>query len=246
MIDRIELEHVSKSFYAIQTRPHHLKDYVLGFPEDDFNAKTERRIDVLRDISFSIPSGQSVGLVGRNGCGKSTVLKLIARILKPSGGTIVCNGRVVSLIELGAGFHPDMTGRENIYLNAAIYGLAKKETDKLLPDILSFSELEDVIDLPVRTYSSGMYMRLGFSCAIHMHADVLLIDEILAVGDAAFQKKCIDRILKLKEEGVTLLLVSHSKQLLRDLCDRVIWLKDGKIWMDDKPEIVLSSYQNER
>ena len=246
MRNQIQLEHVSKSFYAIQTKPHHLKDYVLGLPEGGINPKTERRIDVLHDISFSVTSGQSVGLVGRNGCGKSTVLKLIARILKPSGGTVVCNGRVVSLIELGAGFHPDMTGRENIYLNAAIYGLAKKETDKLLPDILSFSELEDVIDLPVRTYSSGMYMRLGFSCAIHMHADVLLIDEILAVGDAAFQKKCIDRILKLKEEGVTLLLVSHSKQLLRDLCDRVIWLKDGKIWMDDKPEIVLSSCQNER
>lgn len=164
--------------------------------------KYEKR-QILNGISFDIPKGQAVGLIGRNGCGKSTTLKMLTKILKPNAGEVEVNGRVSSLIELGAGFHPDMTGRENIYINATIFGLDKEEIDARLDDIIRFSELEDYIDNPVRTYSSGMYMRLAFAVAINVNADVLLIDEILAVGDVSFQKKCFERLKEIKEEGTT-------------------------------------------
>ena len=178
--------------------------------------------------------GESVGLIGKNGCGKSTTLKLLTKILRPNGGTIDIQGRVCSLIELGAGFHPDMSGRENIYINASIFGIKAKEVDQRLNDIIRFSELEEFIDNPVRTYSSGMYMRLAFSVAINVDADILLIDEILAVGDNAFQTKCFNKLKSLKDQGTTIVIVSHALGQVERLCDRAIWIDEGRI-RDDGP-----------
>ena len=198
---------------------------------DKGNMLKERIIFANRNngISFDIPKGQAVGLIGRNGCGKSTTLKMLTKILKPNAGEVTVNGRVSSLIELGAGFHPDMSGRENIYINATIFGLDREEIDERLEDIIRFSELEEYIDNPVRTYSSGMYMRLAFAVAINVNADVLLIDEILAVGDVSFQKKCFERLKEIKEEGTTIVIVSHSMEQLYSICDRLIWIEKGKI-----------------
>jgi len=182
---------------------------------------------VLKGISFDIEKGCAVGLIGENGSGKSTLLKLLTRIIYPNQGEIKIQGKVSSLLELGAGFHPDMTGRENIYTNASIFGLTKEEIDSRLDDIISFSELEEYIDNPVRTYSSGMYMRLAFSVAINVKADILLIDEILAVGDVNFQRKCYNKMQKLKRDGVTIVLVSHDLESVEKLCDKAMWIKDG-------------------
>ena len=184
-----------------------------------------------------------MALIGVNGSGKSTLLKLITRIIYPTSGAIKVNGKVSSLLELGAGFHPDFSGRENIYFNASIFGLTKKEIDDRLDSIIEFSELEEFIDTPIRTYSSGMYMRLAFSVAINVDADIILIDEILAVGDQHFQEKCMDKMLELKKNGKTIVFVSHSAGAVKFLCDRAIWLKDGEIEMDDKTEDVLKEYE---
>ncbi|MBQ6565788.1 MAG: ABC transporter ATP-binding protein, partial [Treponema sp.] len=184
---------------------------------------------VLRGISFDVRQGESVALIGRNGCGKSTTLKLLSEIIYPTSGSIEKRGRVSSLLELGAGFHPDMSGRENIYINASIFGLSKKEIDRRLDGIIEFSELGNFINVPVRTYSSGMYMRLAFSVAISVDADILLVDEILSVGDAAFQAKCMAKINEIKAAGTTIVLVTHSMSQVNDVCDRAIWLNDGLI-----------------
>ena len=198
----------------------------------------------MNDISFSVKKGEAIGLVGRNGCGKSTTLKMLTRIIYPNSGSINMNGRVSSLIELGAGFHPDMSGRENIYTNASIFGLTKKEIDARLDDIITFSELEEFIDNPVRTYSSGMYMRLAFSVAINVDADILLIDEILAVGDANFQAKCFNKLREIKNNGTTIVIVSHSLGQIEQICDRSIWIKNGQIAMEGKPKDVHLEYLN--
>ncbi len=184
---------------------------------------------VLDGISFTVRRGEAVGLIGHNGCGKSTTLKLLTRILYPDSGAITIKGRVSSLIELGAGFHPDMSGRENIYTNASIFGLTKKEIDQRLDTIIAFSELEAFIDNPVRTYSSGMYMRLAFSVAINVDADVLLIDEILSVGDANFQAKCFRKLQEIKAKGTTIVIVSHALGQIEQICERSIWIHEGKI-----------------
>ena len=178
--------------------------------------------------------------MGHNGCGKSTLLKLLTKIMYPDGGSISTEGRISALIELGAGFHPDMSGRENIY--AAIFGLSRAEIDQRLDQIIEFSELREYIDNPVRTYSSGMYMRLAFSVAINVNADILLVDEILAVGDASFQAKCFNRLREIKGEGVTIVLVSHSLQQIEQICDRSIWIHGGKIQMDGCPRDVHPVY----
>ncbi len=201
-----------------------------------------RNHTVLRNVSLQIAKGESVALIGKNGCGKSTLLKLISRILYPDAGSVEIHGRVSSLLELGAGFHPEMTGRENIYTNASVFGLHRREITARLQDIISFAQLGDAIDRPVRTYSSGMYMRLAFAVAIHVGADVLLVDEILAVGDAAFQAKCMQRLLELKAQGVTIIIVSHSMAQLERICDRSIWLADGEIFMDGLPQQVQAQY----
>ena len=213
----IRVKNVEKYFKVYMDKGNMLKERIIFANRN----KYEKR-QILNGISFDIPKGQAVGLIGRNGCGKSTTLKMLTKILKPNAGEVEVNGRVSSLIELGAGFHPDMTGRENIYINATIFGLDKEEIDARLDDIIRFSELEDYIDNPVRTYSSGMYMRLAFAVAINVNADVLLIDEILAVGDVSFQKKCFERLKEIKEEGTTIVIVSHSMEQLYSICDRLI------------------------
>lgn len=233
----VVVDHVSKDFRIYKDKSHTLKSRILSRRRNQYELN-----HVLDDISFSVKKGEAVGLIGHNGCGKSTTLKLLNRILYPDKGTITVRGRVSSLIELGAGFHPDMTGRENIYINATIFGLKKHEIDERLDDIIRFSELERYIDTPVRTYSSGMYMRLAFSIAINVDADVLLVDEILAVGDANFQKKCFTKMKDIKKRGTTIVIVSHSMDQIRSICNRAIWLEDGKIVEDEDPRIVCGDY----
>lgn len=233
----IEVKNIQKSFKVYYDKSHNLKEKALFWKRNHYE---ERK--VLRGISFDVKRGEAVGLIGHNGCGKSTTLKLLTRIIYPDAGSIKMKGRVSSLIELGAGFHPDMSGRENIYTNAAIFGLTKKEIDARLEDIIEFSELEEFIDNPVRTYSSGMYMRLAFSVAINVDADILLIDEILAVGDIAFQAKCFNKLKEIKAAGTTIVLVSHSLGQVEQLCDTSIWINDGEIVMKGTPREVHPCY----
>lgn len=228
---------ITKSFKVYLDKGSQLKERLLFRKRSRYE---ERK--VLKGVSFTVKKGEAVGLIGRNGCGKSTTLKLLTRIMYPDSGSITMNGRVSSLIELGAGFHPDMSGRENIYTNAAIFGLTKKEIDARLDDIVEFSELHDFIDNPVRTYSSGMYMRLAFSVAINVDADILLIDEILAVGDANFQAKCFAKLKEIKAQGTTIVIVSHSLGQIEQICDRSIWIYDGLIRADGAPKEVDLEY----
>ncbi|MBU7008169.1 ABC transporter ATP-binding protein [Phosphitispora fastidiosa] len=208
---------------------------------------------VLKNINLEIEKGTTVGLIGENGSGKSTLLKLLTKIIYPNEGELNIKGRVSSLLELGAGFHPDFTGRENIYFNSSIFGLTKKEIDKRVDDIISFSELRDFIDNPVRSYSSGMYMRLAFATAINVDPDILLIDEVLAVGDAAFQKKCFNRIKDFKNQKKTIVFVSHDHSIVEKLCNKAAWLHNGELkFFGDTKEAVnlyldcLSSKQEKR
>ena len=196
----------------------------------------------VRDVDLTIQPGESVGFVGRNGSGKTTLLRLIAGIFAPTEGRLEVGGSVGSLLELGAGFHPDFTGRENIYLSASIYGLPRKLVDERLEDIIAFSELDEFIDIPVRTYSSGMYMRLGFAIAVHIEADVLLLDEVFAVGDEAFQRKCIDRVLQFRERGGTLCFVSHDASAVERLCERAVLLTQGRVEYDGATNEALKRY----
>ena len=227
----ISVRNVKKMFRVYRDRGNTLKDRIL-FAEHW----------VLNGVSFEVKRGEAIGLIGQNGCGKSTTLKMLTKILYPDEGTIEMKGRVSSLIELGAGFHPDLSGRENIYTNASIFGLSRKEIDARLEDIIAFSELEAFIDDPVRTYSSGMYMRLAFAVAINVDADILLIDEILAVGDAAFQAKCFRKLQEIKGRGTTIVIVSHAMSQLELICDRSIWVADGLVKMDGKPRDVHPRY----
>lgn len=236
-LNAIEVRDLQKSFNVYYDKGISLKERLITRGR----SRHEKR-NVLNGISFDVRKGEAVGLIGKNGCGKSTTLKLLTKIIYPDKGTIEVKGRVSSLLELGAGFHPDMSGRENIYLNAAIFGLSRKEIDKKVNDIIRFSELEKFIDNPVRTYSSGMYMRLAFSVAINVNADVLLIDEILGVGDVSFQKKCFERLLDIKSSGVTIVIVSHSLEQIERICDRCIWIYDGLIREEGEPSVVNGSY----
>lgn len=233
----IEVNHVSKSFKVYLDKGNQLKEKILFHKRNQHENRT-----VLKDISFKVKKGEGIGLVGHNGCGKSTMLKLLTKIMYPDSGDITMHGRVAALIELGAGFHPDMSGRENIYTNAAIFGLTRKEIDEKLDDIIAFSELEDYIDNPVRTYSSGMYMRLAFSVAINIDADILLIDEILAVGDAAFQAKCFNRLKEIKASGTTIVIVSHALAQIEEICERSIWIHEGLIKEQGEPKEVHKKY----
>ncbi len=233
----IEVRDITKKFKVYYDKGNELKERILFWKRNRY----EERM-VLKGISFDVRKGEAIGLIGHNGCGKSTTLKMLSKILYPDSGTIEMSGRVSSLIELGAGFHPDMSGRENIYTNAAIFGLSKREIDARLDDIIAFSELEDFIDNPVRTYSSGMYMRLAFSVAINVDADILLIDEILAVGDANFQAKCFDRLREIKAAGTTIVIVSHSLGQIEQICERSIWIHEGVIRAQGSPRDVHPEY----
>ena len=234
----ISVKNVEKSFKIYSDKGHTLKERLLFFKQR--NSYT--RHEVLKGVTLEIEKGEVIGLVGHNGCGKSTLLKLMTKIIYPDKGKIEINGKISSLLELGAGFHPDMTGRENIYTNASIFGLTKKEIDNRLDDIIVFSELEEFIDSPVRTYSSGMYMRLAFSVAINVDADILLIDEILAVGDARFQAKCFNKMLELKKSGITIVIVSHDLGSIERLCNRAIWIENGKIKDEGIPHDIVAEY----
>ena len=202
-----------------------------------------KAIAALADVDFTVARGEAFGVIGGNGSGKSTLLKLIAGILRPTSGSVVVDGRVAALIELGAGFHPEISGRENVYVNGAILGLTRREIDRRLDSIVAFSGLADFIDEPVKNYSSGMYVRLGFAVAVHTDPDVLLVDEVLAVGDEAFGHKCLRRIEELLAAGKTLLFVSHSLDLVEGLCDRVLWLDDGRPRLLGEPRRVVDAYR---
>ena len=233
----IEVKNVTKKFRVYPDKGHTLKEKILFYKRRAY----EERV-VLDQISFEVKKGEAVGLIGQNGCGKSTTLKLLTRIIYPDSGTIEMCGRVSSLLELGAGFHPDMSGRENIYINASIFGLTKKEIETRIGDIIAFSELEEYIDQPVRTYSSGMYMRLAFAVAIHVDADILLIDEILAVGDAGFAAKCFNRLKEIKAGGTTIVIVSHSMGQIEEICSRSFWIHQGKIAAGGNPREINMQY----
>jgi ABC-type polysaccharide/polyol phosphate transport system ATPase subunit len=239
MID-LELRKVSKK-YRIRTETDANGSFVrkllsLRKRKEDFWA--------LKDISFGVQRAEALGIIGHNGAGKSTILKLLSRITTPSGGEIMINGRLSALIEVGSGFHPELTGRENIYLNGSILGMLRREITKKLDSIVEFAELRQFIDTPVKRYSSGMYVRLGFSIAAHLDPDILLLDEVLAVGDAGFQQKCIQRITELKKTGTTIVFISHDLRAVQKLCDRVILLKNGHVEADGAPAETIALYES--
>lgn len=233
----IEVKDVKKKFKVYLDKGSQLKERLLFKSRNRYEERW-----VLNGVSFEVKEGEAIGLIGHNGCGKSTTLKLLTRIMYPDEGSIELKGRVSSLIELGAGFHPDMSGRENIYTNASIFGLSKKEIDERLDDIIEFSEMEPFLDNPVRTYSSGMYMRLAFSVAINVNADILLIDEILAVGDVNFQAKCFNKLREIKAQGTTIVIVSHAMGQIEQICDRCIWIHEGKIKGEGEPRDIDKDY----
>ncbi len=237
----IECKNVSKSFKIYYDKASTLKEHLLFWNRN----KSERYV-ALKDIDINIKKGETVALIGINGSGKSTLLKLMTKIYYPTSGKIITHGKLTSLLELGAGFHNDFTGRENIYFNAAIFGLTKEEIDKRIDTIIEFSELGDFIDNPVRTYSSGMYMRLAFSIAINVDAEILLIDEILAVGDQHFQEKCFNKLHELKESDKTIVIVTHSLDQVKNLCTRAIWIDEGLVALDGTPDEVIPAYLEKR
>jgi lipopolysaccharide transport system ATP-binding protein len=244
----IDIFNVSKSFdkSALSRKAYTtLKSALLGLfqKKQKISDNNFNRSVAIKDLTIRIPRGASVGVIGRNGSGKSTLLKLITGIYKPTEGHVQVQGRVAALIELGAGFHPDFTGRENLQLGAVLHGLTKQQLAERFDAIVDFAELREVIDQPVKTYSSGMFMRLGFSLAIHTDPDILLVDEVLAVGDAGFVSKCKERIAEIRKQGKTLLLVSHDLEAVERWCDEVVWLKDGKVADRGHPRRVIDHYR---
>jgi len=236
----IRVNNVTKTFKLYYDKPNTLKERIIFWKNNKKELKT-----VLSNVSLDIKKGESVALIGVNGCGKSTLLKMMTKIIYPNKGNITVNGKLTSLLELGAGFHQDFTGRENIYFNASIFGLTSREIDEKISSIIGFSELGEYIDSPVRTYSSGMYMRLAFSIAINVEADILLIDEILAVGDKRFQEKCFEKLLELKKSGKTIVVVSHDFSSIKKVCDRAIWIKEGQIHKDGPIKEITEDYLKE-
>jgi ABC-2 type transport system ATP-binding protein len=233
----IGIEGVGKRFRLYRERPTSLKQRILRL------RLTATDLWALRDVSIEVPKGHTLGLIGPNGSGKTTLLKIVAGILRPTEGRVAVRGRVAALLALAAGFHSELTGRENVYLNASILGLSQRETDRLFDDIVAFAELEDFIDNQVKFYSSGMYVRLGFAVAVHVDPDVLLVDEVLAVGDEGFQRKCFDRVRQFQREGRTIVFVTHAADLVRDFCDSAVMLKAGRIHISGDPEEVVREFR---
>ena len=222
----VAFEGVSKRFMLRHQRPRSFQEALIALAQRRNGSREE--FWALRDITFSVAPGETLGIMGPNGSGKSTILKLVAGIIQPTQGVVTVNGRVAALLELGAGFHPDLTGRENIYLNGALLGYRRKEVQRVFDDIVAFAELAQFLDTPVRHYSSGMYLRLGFAVAVHLAPEILLVDEALAVGDAAFQQKCLERMRRFQREGRTILFVSHDVGLVRGFCHRFLVLDKGQ------------------
>lgn len=239
----IIVDNVSVIYRIAKERRTSLQQYIINFLKG--KRLNYESFHALKNISFEVKKGESIGIIGHNGAGKSTMLKVIAGVLKPVSGKVTVNGRIAPLIELGAGFDPELTGKENIYLNASILGFSKKEIDKKFQRIVDFSELETFIHSPLKSYSSGMISRLGFSIATEVEPDVLIVDEVLSVGDEHFRKKCDKRIMDFKSGGVTILLVSHNMEDIKRLCNKVLWLDHGiqKMWGD--PESVTEEYLKE-
>lgn len=236
----IQIRDLRKTFLLRHTRGGSLKTLLLWWKKPDIE-----HLEVLQGLNLEIKSGECVALVGRNGAGKSTLLSLLSRIYKPTSGSIEVCGRIAPLLELGAGFHPDLTGLENILFNGVILGLTRKEVQARMDEIVAFSELEHHIDAPIRTYSSGMLARLGFSIAVHVDASILIVDEVLAVGDEAFEQKCYRRIDEFKQGGGTILFVSHNFESIFRVATRCVWLKDGKVEQDGEPHAVVAAYRHD-
>lgn len=232
----IRAEHLSKVYKLRRERTRTLKETILR------QYAAAERVQALRDVTFTVDSGQAFGVVGANGSGKSTLLKLLAGTAKPTSGTLDVNGRVTALLEIGAGFHPDFSGRENAYLNGSLLGLSRREMDRVMPAIEEFADIGRFFDAAVKTYSSGMYMRLGFAVAVHLEPDVLLVDEVLAVGDEYFQHKCFAKISEFRAAKKTIVLVSHDLGAVARLCERAIWLDDGMIGAEGTPRDVIEAY----
>ena len=235
---RIVADRVTRTFRVYPKAQRTLKDLFVAR-----GRLGAREVVALRDVSVTVEPGEAVGLVGRNGSGKSTLLRLVSGIIKPTAGRVDAGGRVASLLELGAGFHPDFTGRENVYLNGSIHGLSRARVREAMDEIVSFAELEQFIDRPVRTYSSGMYMRLGFAIASHIDADVLLLDEVFAVGDEQFQRKCFGKVAEFKNRGGTIVFVSHDAQAVERLCDRSVLLRQGEVAFDGPTQEAIAAYR---
>jgi ABC-type polysaccharide/polyol phosphate transport system ATPase subunit len=242
-VTAIEVSRVTKVYrrYARRRQFATLKSAILsGTMIRDL--RPDETFPALKDVSFTVEAGRTYGIIGRNGSGKSTALKIVAGITKPTSGSVKVRGRISALIELGAGFHPEISGRENVYINGIMLGLSKREIARRFDEIVEFAELQDFIDAPVKTYSSGMYMRLGFAVAIHVDPDVLLVDEVLAVGDEGFTHKCLDKFGEFRRRGKTVLLVTHSLGLVERFCDQVLWLDSGEARAEGDPRRVVGSY----
>lgn len=244
--DAIAVQHVYKRYIRNEYRPSLRHEIGTAIQRLFGTAKPHEPTDpfyALKDINFTVRQGESLALIGRNGSGKTTLLRVLSGITRPTRGKVEVKGRFASLIALGAGFNPEMTGRENIYLNAAMQGVPPKEVASAVNDIIDFADIGPFIEMPVKRYSSGMYARLGFSIAIHIVPDIIFVDEILAVGDAAFQEKCNRRILEYRREGRTFVIVTHNPQIVRELCDRAIWLHHGEMVAVGTPDDVLKEYE---
>jgi ABC-type polysaccharide/polyol phosphate transport system ATPase subunit len=239
----VEFEHVSKCFRMEPERPRSLQERFVHTLRR--KPRTIDEVWVLRDVGFMLPAGSSLGVVGQNGAGKSSLLKLCARVIDPTSGVVRTHGRVSALLELGVGFHPDLTGRENVFLYGSLVGIPRKTMQQRFDEIVAFSEIERFIDVPVKAYSSGMYLRLAFAVAIYAETDILLIDEVFAVGDASFQQKCIERIRILQDTGVTVLFVSHNADMVRHLCRQALWIEDGRMVAFDETDNVVTAYMEQ-
>lgn len=237
----IRLEKVSVEYRAPTERVNTFKEYMIRTVQGKIQHQT---FLALRDVNLTVYRNEIFGMIGNNGAGKSTMLKVVARVLRPSAGRVCVDGRVAPLLELGAGFHPELSGRENIYLNGALLGFTRAEMDRKFDSIVDFSELGDFIEAPVRTYSSGMTARLGFSVAMDADPDILILDEVLSVGDESFQEKCLHRIQDVREHQATILLVSHSMKMIQSMCDRVVWLDHGQVMMVGDAHSVIEAYRS--